>query len=204
MGLNSLINAQKAIDSYEYPPTHTYDVRTLEPRSPLKERLTRILECCPGLFDGQAFLDIGASKGFFSLKAAKKARVVVAVEPDGAALATWDCIRTSNIFALNMPFKSFTPEIKFDTIWNGNGPHYLSREDDKWIERIKGMLNPGGSVVLEGPTGPECPDMKGFGDWYRTERNLIDGMKDNGLSLIRRVDSYKYTPGRAIWNFKMN
>lgn len=199
---DSLTSAQKAIDAYKYPPTHTYDVRTLEPRSPMKERVERILECCPQLFGGSKFLDVGASKGFFSLKAAEKARLVVSVEPDEWALATWKGIRPENVSVLNMSFQDVQPAITFNRIWIGNGHHYLYREDLFWISKVSGLCSSNAHVVIEGPTGPECPDMKDFGR-CQTEEELVEAMRLNDFKLVKRVESTSYTPGRAIWNFKM-
>lgn len=197
-----LTNAQKAIDSYLYPPTHAYDVRTLAPRSPMKERVEKILECCPTLFSGSKFLDVGASKGFFSLKAAEHARLVVAVEPDEWALSTWKSIRPDNVSVLNMSFKHAQPEMTFSRIWIGNGHHYLFRDDKFWVSKVSGLCSSNAHVVIEGPVGPECPDMKDFGP-CQTEEELVEAMRLNDFKLVKRVASYKYTPGRAIWNFKM-
>ena len=55
--------SQKEIDSLSYPCTHNYILETLEPVGDLKDRMELIPH---DFFNGDNFLDVGCSKGYFS------------------------------------------------------------------------------------------------------------------------------------------
>lgn len=198
MDAASIIAAQRLIDAKGYPPTHRYDVGTLVPGPPLDERVERILALCPDFFSGERFLDVGCSKGFFSLKAAAGYRLVVSVDPDDSALTCWRSVVPENVVVLNVSFRDIQPNDTFDMIWIGNGHHYLYRDDHNWIDKLSKLALD--RVVVEGPTGPWCPDVKHFGA-YQTETEFLDEMS-TGFLLMGRCESPAYTPGRAIWYFK--
>jgi SAM-dependent methyltransferase len=160
-----LTTVQRSIDAIDYPPTHQYDVRTLTPRGVLAERVKRILELCPRFFHAERFLDVGANKGFFTLKAAKTCRQVVAVEPDEETLGAWILVRPDNVLCISKHFDEL--QVKhlmlggFDVVWVGNGHHYLHRaQPEHWVEQL--AMFAWGDVLIEGPTGPLS---QGFSDW---------------------------------------
>jgi len=195
---SSIIDAQKLINDKVYPPTHHYDVATLTPEWPLSERLEIILKLCPEFFTAKVFLDVGCSKGFFSLYAAKTSDAVFAIDPDNDALDTWRDIRPENVYLQNCSFKEATGTA--DRIWIGNGHHYLWRDDPNYITQLIDMATD--LVLIEGPIGPHCPDMKGFED-FPNEREFLSGMK-KGFKFLDCAQSVSYTPGRAMWLFKTN
>ncbi len=197
------MDAQAAIDAYKYPPTHSYDVASLTPRGPLAERVDRILEMCPGFFEARRFLDVGCSKGFFSLVAAKAGGFVLAVDPDAAALGTWASVTPMNVERVLGTFAQIDAETygRFDMIWIGNGHHYLYREDPEWITRLEALAETGGRVVIEGPISAKaCRDLAGFGATQDEETFLA--RMSRSFVLEARSSSPSYTPGRAIWAFK--
>jgi SAM-dependent methyltransferase len=190
--------AQTLIDAKRYPPTHDYDLATLTPRPPLDERVSTIVGLCHDFFRGEKFLDVGCSKGFFSLKASKGYRSVLALEPDQSAIDTWGAVVPVNVEVERKTFGQVETSDRFDMVWIGNGHHYLYREDRYWIDRLAKMASR--RVVIEGPVGPECRELRDFGA-YQTEKQFLDEMEP-GFTLIGRCDSPSYTPGRAIWYFK--
>lgn len=205
--------AQTLIDATAYPPTHCYDVATLTPRGVLAEREQILLRLCPTFYHTYRFLDVGASKGFFSLKAAWHSDWVLAVEPDAEALRAWAGVRPPNVRAWQGTFAELglpaSPEERFDLIWIGNAFHYVHREDPfGWVRRLAAWAKY--RVVIEGPIGPECPDCK---DWPAGKGGVVNWPAGSvpvevewlaeaaslGLHLVARADSVSYTPGRAVW-----
>jgi len=195
MGSASITAAQKLIDAKAYPPTHNYDVATLTPYYPMNERLAILDTMYHAMFAADRFLDVGCSKGFFSLLAAKKSNMVVAIDPDQKVLDCWAGICPPNVTQQCIGFKGVRGE--FDTIWIGNGHHYLYREDKNWIEHLAELST--FCVVVEGPTGPQCPEMAYFGE-YQYEPEFLEAM-DKDFTLHERKPSPNYTPGRAVWLF---
>ena len=191
----SITAAQKLIDAKAYPPTHNYDVATLTPYHPLDERLDVLNDIYYGMFATDRFLDVGCSKGFFSLLAAKKSNMVVAIDPDQKSLDCWAGICPLNVTQQCIGFKEARGE--FDMIWIGNGHHYLYREDKNWIEHLAELAT--FCVVIEGPTGLKCPEMRDFGA-FQHEIEFLKAM-DEHFTLNKRKPSPNYTPGRAVWLF---
>lgn len=191
----SITAVQRSIDAKEYPPTHCYDVTTLTPWYPLDERLKIVRSMCAEFFAAEHFLDVGCSKGFFSLLAARDSVHVLSVDPDKHALDAWKPVCPQNVTQVVGTFKDV--EGSFDLVWIGNGHHYLYREDPKYVERLKRLAT--NLVMIEGPTGPECREMRDFGP-YQTEAEFLESM--NSFDLIDRRESTAYTKGRAVWLFK--
>lgn len=198
-----LDEVQAMIDAKVYPPTMDYDIATLEPRGPLAERLRRILHACPAFFEGKRFLDVGCSKGFFSLSAARAGAFVLAIDPDQEALDAW---RPACPFEVEQRCCTFGDlgqysGVPFDRVWIGNGHHYLFREDPAWIDRLEVLVATGARVVIEGPVNATvCRDLRGFGA-HQDEDQFLERMSKS-FDLEIRVPSPSYTPGRAIWAFR--
>ena len=192
-----ITTAQTLIDAKEYPPTHSYDAKTLMPRYPLDQRWSLLRTHCKDMFVAYRFLDVGCSKGFFSLMAAGRSARVVSIDPDQEALDCWAGICPPNVAQHCIGFKDFHAHTRFDSIWIGNGHHYLYREDPDYIEHLAELSSM--SVVIEGPTGPECREMKTFGA-YQHEKDFLEAMAPH-FELINRIPSPSYTPGRAVWQF---
>lgn len=199
---DSITAVQSLIDEQAYPPTHTYDVRTLEPDRVLAERVELLLGVCPEFFQARKFLDIGASKGFFSLRAARESGEVVAVEPNKKALEIWAPLCPPNVKQVCDTFRGLSVREygTFDMIWLGNGHHYVHREDPRgWLLRL--ALLASDRVVVEGPIGKEAA---GFAGWspgtVPEEKEWLEEAADYGLELLIREPSVSYTPGRALWH----
>lgn len=188
-------SVQALLDAKVYPPTHAYDVATLKPKYPLNERLSILLAMCPDMFVTPSFLDVGCSKGFFSLLAARHSAHVLAIDPDAEALRSWAAVCPENVTQQLGTFKDVTG--KFDTVWIGNGHHYLYREDRHYTDRLLEIATR--RVIVEGPTGKECREMAGFGA-YQSEAEFLHAMR--GFDLVERRDSTRYTRGRAVWLFR--
>ena len=195
---SSITTAQRLIDAKVYPPTHHYDAATLTPHHPLDKRLAILLSMEPLFFNAAAFLDVGCSKGFFSLLAAQKSDEVLAVDKDQDALDCWEGICPANVTQQCSGFKDVKGT--FDRVWIGNGHHYLYREDPNYIDHLAEVASE--TVIVEGPVGPQCREMVDFGE-YQHEAEFIQQMAPY-FRLISRKTSTSYFRGRAVWLFKTN
>lgn len=191
---------QAALDAHAYPPTHTYDIRTLTPTGILAQRVERILGLFPGFFEAECFMDVGANKGFFSLRAARESAHVVALDPNPDVLAIWYPAAPSHVMQQASPFSA--AQIRADVVWIGNGPHYLNRYDRAWMDTLDRVATD--HVVMEGPTGRECRDVSDREAWPHVleEQDLVAGMKAHGFTLVGSVTSPDYTPDRKVWHFQ--
>lgn len=198
---------QSEINAIDYPPTHTYKLDGLKPSGPLKHRVAVIEDIAPELFVGESFLDIGANKGYFTLRAAKKCKHVLAIEPMKDCVKLLFKIAPSNVWVWEGSFGSYPLDDKFDRIFAGNGPHYLYVEYEgwSWVERLAELATQ--LVVLEGPLGMGCTDMDdaipehlkaGF-----NQNDFFAAMNEH-FSMEEIVPSPSYTPDRYITRWRRN
>jgi len=193
---------QESIDKQVYPPTHQYDVATLTPLGVLAQRLVLITDLCSTFFYAKRFLDVGASKGFFSLRAAQYCDNVLAIDPDVGVLKLWAGVCPDNVEQRCCTFGELDPgEVgTFDMVWMGNGHHYaqLETRDYRWVEQLAWLASD--RVVVEGALGPAT---SGFEDWapgaVPEEHEWLAAAAAAGLHLRASCSSPTYTPGRAIW-----
>jgi hypothetical protein len=197
---------QSEIDAIDYPPTHTYDLASRTPTGILANRVGIIDRLAPGLFSGTSFLDVGANKGYFSLRAAAGCDTVVAIEPMPECQRLLAGILPHNARLHRGTFGDFDSDEKFDRIFIGNGHHYPYREYGgwSWVERLAELST--GTVVLEGPIGMECTDMHRT---FQTEelvkhfnRVEMDAAFDEHFELVARVPTVSYTPDRYIIHYE--
>ena len=163
---------QEQLEKLEYPPTHNYLIKDLIPDNFLKERVERIKSICPIFFSGKCFLDIGGSKGFFTLLASKEINECTYLEPrkDYVDLVRNIVIelKLNNIFLEAVEFKYYQPNKLFDRVFIGNCLHYLYQQRDSNIKegwsflyKLASMVKTGGIVIIESPLdGKENPDIK--------------------------------------------
>jgi SAM-dependent methyltransferase len=200
--------AQARIDAIAYPPTMQFRLDGLKPIGFLADRLKALDKVAPGFFDQPGtLLDVGASKGYFALRAARNASRVVAVEsrPDVAAMLR--DIAPDNVEVVTSTFGAFETEERFDRAWIGNAHHYCYREARgwQWVQRLGGMVKPGGELLVEGPIDMRCRDMqkndcipqplqRDFTErqWMAHLRAWFD-LKAHGESP---------SPGRRVWHLK--
>ena len=199
-----ITKVQWSIDQQVYPPTHQYDVRTLKPGKVLAARVKLLEALCPAMFRATRFLDVGASKGYFSLRLAAAGAQVMAIDPDKSVLMTWAPICPENVTQVCTGFSNIARWVDgtFDVVWIGNGHHYLHREDPVgWLRRLAGLAVD--HVIIEGPVGKGA---RGFQDWAEgtvpKESDWIAEAEVYGLVLQDRCDSVSYTPGRAMWHLR--
>ena len=203
------MNTQSVIDSIKYPPTHTYNLSPLYPTGILEKRMQIIERVCPNLFEGESFLDVGANKGYFMMRATQKCERVWAVEPDFSCCHVLLEIMPPGKVSLHCgTFGNFheireIPEVRlFDRVFIGNGHHYPYKEAGNWswVDKLADLST--GIVVLEGPTGMECKDMlrtfpteelrAGF-NW-----EAMQAAFEPHFELKDKVPTYGYTPDRYV------
>lgn len=184
---------QADIDAIEYPPTHTYRLEGLKPTGVLAERVAILNHVAPGFFvSANRFLDIGASKGFFSLLAMQNSRVV-ALENDPVCL--------SLLRRLGVPVEESFDKLTgvFDRVWIGNAHHYLFTDHGwGWIENLPCS----GELLVEGPAGMDCPDMGCIPERLRplfTRAQWI-GSLETWYDILSETPAASYTPGRFVWH----
>jgi len=149
------MSLQSQIDAIDYPPTHQYDLETMQPKGMLQVRLDRMPN---HFFLGRSFLDIGCNKGFFSLLAKQRhCNYVEGFDYDEK------CVTLCKNLGLNVnkdTFRDYVPTKQFDRIMLGNVMHYMYRECGDWTFIIKLAAISNGLVLIEAPTGMDCKAMK--------------------------------------------
>lgn len=186
---------QRLVDALAYPPTMQYQVDGLVPIGPLSERVRHIDVLCPTLFNGDRFLDVGASKGYFSLRAVQGLADVVAIEPGEEAGRILDVVLDEGVY--HGGFTDYPGVMRFDRAFMGNVYHHITKQIDgyAWTAKLAALMDDGGLVVIEGPSDG-CPDMPG----YPAER-LFAAM-DPCFVPVASGPTTGYTPGRRIWVFR--
>ncbi len=214
---------QARIDAQAYPPTHTYQLDGLTPSGVLVERVARIDQTAgPDFWDpnvtGARFLDIGCSKGFFSLRAHREGFNVTGIDPDPEAVEI--CRNAAEVTGgrrrltfhattfRDMPIADY-PRGTWDRIFVGNVHHYLYRDAGgwEWLAKLATMCHPGTLVVVEGPIGVECTDARrALPESLHANFTRDDWEMELGrFFTIRNVGlSPSYTPDRRIWLLQRN
>ena len=148
---------QDEIDSIEYPPSHTYQLKGLVPGEILARRMEVITKEFSNFFKGGALLDVGCNKGFFSLY---HKGGVVGIDPDEKCVKLCRKLRYTEDFYQASFGKYTRVGIPFNRVFMGNGHHYPFVEAGGWsfIEKLGNLVVTGGFVLLEGPTGMESVD----------------------------------------------
>lgn len=209
------MSIQARIDEKAYPPTHQYDFSSLTPKDVLKERIEIIDRICPEFFpEAKFFLDIGCSKGFFSMRAAQWGANVLGLDTDAEAVAiSQDVARAKNLPALfiKKAFRSLEisaePEDRFDRVFIGNVHHYLFVDAGGWnfIYKLAALAAPGALILVEGPTGMECQDMGRvipFELQSLFNRDVFLSVMGRFFEPLKIVPSPSYTPDRYIMSFR--
>lgn len=186
-----------------YPPTHTYNIDTLEPTGVLKERVQLIRKVAPNFFMGNRFLDIGCNKGFFSHLASEGCGEVVAVDRNREYVDFCKQVfQESNVKFMHSSFRDFVPHEDFDHIFLGNAHHHLFMEIGgwEWISKLAVISND--KVLIEGPIDTSCRDVQnlvpkrlhGKFNTFMKEMTLLFDLK----GFARTVS---YTPRRYLMLF---
>ena len=150
---------QIIIDSLSYPPTHEYNLKGLKPKGVLKVRLAQMKTVAPNFFNGDAFLDIGCNKGFFSLLASQHCIKIHSIDADKKFTDLCQLLKQSNMKVECTSFRDFVPEQEFDKILIGNVHHYLFTECGgwEWIYKLATICKE--EVLIEGPIDMNCQEM---------------------------------------------
>jgi len=199
------MNIQEYVDK-KYPPTHTFYIDSLKPYGFLKERLEIINEVSPNFFMGKRLLDVGCSKGFFSLYASKRGMKVVGLDRNPLAIEICRYLSRKHNLNVNFvcsSFRDFVAYEPFDRIFLGNVAHhlFLSVKGWDWIGKLASYSN--GYVLVEGAKDANCRDMKELvpknlhGDFNKFMYEM-----SRFFDLIRIVPSVSYTPDRYVMFFK--
>ena len=124
---------KERMEELSYPDNHGFDVETMKPVGVLAERIQRLRNNAPGMFEpAESFLDIGSNKGYISFLASEAFEKVVGYEPATEIYEFAEDLRQhngiENIRFINKGFRSITNK-KFDVVYIGNVHHYLFRDD---------------------------------------------------------------------------
>jgi len=195
---------QRYVDK-EYPPTMTFDVETLEPTGVLKERVEIVESEFPRFFKGEKLLDLGCSKGFFSLVNADRFSEIVAIDHNPANIELCSMLNDSPwVDFRHTGFRDFIAYEDFDRIWLGNVAHHLFMEVKgwEWISKLAAYSN--GLVLIEGPKDANCKDMKEcIPKRLRRKFNTFMAEMSRHFRLVdRMVPTVSYTPDRYFMLFQ--
>lgn len=211
------MDLQARIDALAYPPTMTYRLSDLAATGMLAERARIFDRLAPEFcWPGKRLLDIGANKGYFSLRGVQAGMAVTAVEPDkqfsdllgdlvaqAVETAPGGCCHTIH----HGGFRDFQPARRFDRVFIGNAWHYLYKEAEgwDWVAKLAAVCEDYAQVVIEGPTGMECEDMK----------RVLDGKLAEGFTWAKflarawrwftvseRTPACQYTPDRYVFTLR--
>jgi len=200
-----MLDVQRYVDT-AYPPTQTFNVDSLEPSGVLKERLEIINQVSPDFFMGKRLLDVGCSKGFFSLYASKRGMEVIGLDRDPSAIEICKCLSRKHNLDVNFvcsSFRDFIAYEPFDRIFLGNIAHhlFLSVKGWDWIGKLASYSNE--YVLIEGAKDTCCRDMKELiPKNLHGEFNKFMNEMSKFFDLIRIVPSVSYTPDRYVMLFK--
>lgn len=193
-------NIQKEINGVAYPPTHTYDYKTMEPTSILAQRVNIITTNFPNFFKGKRLLDVGSNKGFFSLKYAKNFKEVVGIDLDSSGINICKKIQKKNTKFYHSGFGTFHADnIEFDKIFIANTAHHICKEVNgwDWVHKLGAMSTD--EVLLEMPVGMDCADMKTVfteeQQKFFTEENFIKAVEQY-FDIMAIIPTVSYTPNR--------
>lgn len=189
-----------------YPPTMTFDVDTLEPTKVLKQRVDLIRRHFPTFFKGNSFkggyrlLDVGCSKGFFSLSSAEAFYEVEAIDHDEESIGICkDLNKYENVTFHQQSFREFISTTQYDRIFLGNVAHHLFMEIESWdwIKKLYALSC--GHVLIEGALSTECKDMDEYiPDDLHSKFNKFLKIIEQYFHLLRIVPTVKYTPDRYL------
>ena len=194
---------QQYVDS-TYPPTMTFNVDSLKPTGVLKERAELIRKHFLTFFQGQELLDIGCSKGWFSISNAKAFNQITALDIDLKAIDVCRTLNKSeNIQFQHTGFRGFISSLQFDKIFIGNTAHHLFMEIEgwEWISKLAALSC--GSVLIEGAISTNCKDMKRYipDNLHRNFNRFLEMMKQH-FFFIEQVPTVSYTPDRYLMLFR--
>lgn len=182
----------------------TFNMKTLKPTNVLKERVELIDKFAPNFFNGNRLLDVGCSKGFFSLSNAKAFQQITAIDSNSKAIELCRFLNKSeNIQFHHTGFRDFISSFQFDRIFIGNVVHHLFMEIEGWEWICKLAALSCGFVLIEGAISTECKDMKELipEHLHRKFNKFLEVMQ-RYFYLTDKIPSVSYTPDRYLMLFK--
>ena len=209
---NATLDTQKLqaeIDQLVYPPTHTYTLDPLEPTGVLALRFAHLQRLAPTFFKGKSLLDVGASKGFYSLWAAAHGfERIVAIEPTEEYANLLRRLLPSAIIRQEK-FGDFCKEHRpllpnFDRILVTNAHHYLFGEYGSYAfwDDIAALCYDGAQVVTEGPTDQRSdifvPKLVGEMAAQYNTGSFFNAPLQAGFELHGVADSPELTSDRCV------
>lgn len=202
-----LTELQARIDALDYPPTMTYRLSDLAATGMLAERARIIASLAPEFFwPGKRLLDVGANKGYFALRGVQAGMTVTAIDPDKRFAQLLSDLLPHPWNAGLSGFRDFQPLRRFDRVLIGNAWHYLYKEADgwDWVAKLAAICEDYAQVVIEGPTGMECEDMRRVlphGDdlSFRFAWPKFLAQAWRWFNVSERTPACKYTPDRYVF-----
>lgn len=201
---------QAKLDALTYPPNHCYDFQTMQPKTPQSAlRFPYLIPHIKPLIQGKTVLDIGCSKGFFSIYCAENgAKKVIAqdINPDftniTAEVAQAKGIK--NLTTSTKPLLSFEREGDIALVLGV--AHYLTFESKlDWLYKLYYL---GYDILLEFPFATNDPVLLRLRDKYPNDRMALMmpeplKQKVDGLYTITHLGQ---TPGqgRTLYYLKKN
>jgi 2-polyprenyl-3-methyl-5-hydroxy-6-metoxy-1,4-benzoquinol methylase len=123
----------------------------------------------------QRVLDIGCSSGYLARPLAERGAHVVGIEldEDAAAEARQVCdeVLVGDVESMELPF----PPQSFDVVLCGDVIEHL-RDAERFLERVRPLLKPGGRLVLTTPNVANWAMRLGLlaGRWRYSDRGILD------------------------------
>ena len=151
----NLEERQAWIDKIGFPVNDAYSLDGLVPSPQLAARLDCFRKACPSFFmSGTKFLDVGCSRGFFSLLMLRdnpNIEKIVGIDIRGEVIGLCRELLPEKSRFVDTSFRDLEIEETYDRIFIGNGPHHLYKdagESHDWIKKLVVLSTD--LVLLEG------------------------------------------------------
>ncbi|MDR2461329.1 MAG: class I SAM-dependent methyltransferase [Deltaproteobacteria bacterium] len=155
---------------------------------------------CGVHFEGASVLDVGSGSGMYTLRIAKMAKCVTAVDISSEMLKILKNdaagLGISNITYVNMDFLDFTPEKSYDIVWCSMSPAVGSEAGQEKLLSL-----PSATVVFTSAFEPMRSDiLEGLFKYYNIQSTFLNGVGRMKNTLQEKLIPFKTIPLVGQWN----
>lgn len=144
-------------------------------------------------------MDVGANKGYYSLRAQREGMRAECIEPNRDASYL---LETLGLITYRGSFAWYPIERRFDRVFLGNCHHHITEKSQgwQWLAKLAALTEDGGLVLVDGPD-QTCPDLTPTMAAWFAGNSLVDRMAP-WFDLLKTGETTAYSPGRRMWLFQ--